>query len=463
MKNQSNDFQSYNIKIGSLNVCGLKRRLEYPDFTKYFENYDILCFMETMLDDNDIISLPGFSIISQPRKQKHFRKSGGLAVLIKDRFAEFCKHIGTTSDYILWLSLNKNLTNTEENVIIGVIYVPPTQSRFFNDEELTNLENEITSMCSSYKYVFITGDFNARTSHLNDFTHFDHFVSEMFEFDEDTVNFFDKTNYLDRLNIPLQRASKDTKINNARYWMIDICKNNNLFIINGRFGKDKGIGSATFRYKSVIDYTICTAESFDFLHEFEVIELDQLFSDGHTLLSWSLSANVTSSPVLTNKLSEGINFKWSDDANIQFNDSINMQEIHSLNENFLDIDLSATTPSSLSKTINEITDKIADVFMQAASKSLKRKRSPYKRRPFDKPWFGPACKIARKKYHRARNFYNQNKNNHTKNNLNINCKLYNQTMNKYINLYENEKTIKLRAMQTKNPKDYWKYLKKFKY
>lgn len=138
-KNQFNNSKSYNIKIASLNVCGLKRRLEYPDFTKYFENYDILCFMETMLDDSDIISLPGFSTISQPRKQKHLRKSGGLAVLIKDKFAEFCKHIDTTSDYILWLSLNKSLTNTEENVIIGVIYVPLIQSRVFNDEELANL------------------------------------------------------------------------------------------------------------------------------------------------------------------------------------------------------------------------------------------------------------------------------------------------------------------------------------
>ena len=233
MKNQSNDSQFYNIKLGSLNVCGLKRRLEYPDFTKYFENSDILCFMETMLDDSDIISLPGFRTISQPRKRKHFRKSGGLAVLIKDRSAEFCKHIDTTTDYISWLSLNKSLTNTEENVITGVIYVPPTQSKFFNDEELTNLENEIISMCSNYKHVFITGDFNARTSHLNGFT-------------------------------------------------------------------------------------ICTAESFYFLHEFEVKELDQLFSDGHTLLSWSLSANVTSSPVVINKLSEGINFKWSDDAKYNF-------------------------------------------------------------------------------------------------------------------------------------------------
>lgn len=129
-----------------------------------------------------------------------------------------------------------------------------------------------------------------------------------------------------------------------------------------------------------------------------------------------------------------------------------MQEIRSLNEKFLDIDLSATTPSSLSKTINEITGKISDIFMQAASKSLKQKRLPYNRRPFDKPWFGPACKIARKKYHRAKNIYKQNKNNRTKNDLNINCKLYKQTMNKYINLYKKEKTKNLELCRVKIPK-----------
>lgn len=265
--------------------------------------------METMVDDTDVISFPGFCAISQPRKQKYFRKSGGLAVLIKDRLSGFCKHLDTISDYVLWLSIDKSITNTDENIIIGITYVPPTQSRFFNDDELTNLENEITSMCSNHKYVFITGDFNARTSHLNDFTQLDQFVSDMFEFDEDTVNFFDKTNFLDRLSIPLQRASKDTKINNLGYWLIDICKNNNLFITNGRFGKDNGIGSATFRDKSVIDYTICTAESFDFLNEFEVLELDSLFSDGHSLLSWSLSGNVAVSSAPINKQTEPSSYK----------------------------------------------------------------------------------------------------------------------------------------------------------
>ena len=54
-------------------------------------------------------------------------------------------------------------------------------------------------------------------------------------------------------------------------------KNNNLFIVNGRFGKDKGIGTTTFREKSLIDYILCSAESFEILHVFEIAELDPVF------------------------------------------------------------------------------------------------------------------------------------------------------------------------------------------
>ena len=69
-----------------------------------------------------------------------------------------------------------------------------------------------------------------------------------------------------------------------------------------------------------------------------------------------------------------------------------------------------------------------------------------------------ACKIARKKYHRARNTYNLNKNNQTKKSIFFSIQ-YKLTMNNYIYKYRNVKINKLRTMQTKNPKDYWKYIK----
>ena len=106
------------------------------------------------------------------------------------------------------------------------------------------------------------------------------------------------------------------------------------------------------------------------------------------------------------------------------------------------------------ESINGITDGIAGIFIQAASKSLKQSKQPYKRRIFDKP----ACKIARKKYHRARNIYNGKKSAQAKNNLQTASKLYKKTMHIYINKHKTDKTNKLRNIQSKHPKDYWKYL-----
>ena len=120
------------------------------------------------------------------------------------------------------------------------------------------------SMCSSNKYVIISGDVNARTGKLTDYVKLDHYFSDMFDFDDEIANFINKTEMLENLNIPLTRSTTDTKTNNSGYWLIDLCKNNNLFIINGRVGKDKGFGLKTFRYTSTIDYTICTANCFRF-------------------------------------------------------------------------------------------------------------------------------------------------------------------------------------------------------
>ena len=132
----------------------------------------------------------------------------------------------------------------------------------FITKEIAVLENEIMSICSSHKFVTINGDINRRTSRMCDYTILDNFLSDLFEFDENTSNFFDKTEILEKFSIPLERVSKDSKTNNTGYWLIDTCKNNNLLIVNGRIGKDKCIGATTFRDKSVIDYTLCTAETF---------------------------------------------------------------------------------------------------------------------------------------------------------------------------------------------------------
>ena len=60
------------------------------------------------------------------------------------------------------------------------------------------------------------------------------------------------------MNIQIARKSQDKKKNNIDFKLMDICKNNNLTILNGRFGDDKNVGQTTFRDVSVIDYVIAS-------------------------------------------------------------------------------------------------------------------------------------------------------------------------------------------------------------
>ena len=45
----------------------------------------------------------------------------------------------------------------------------------------------------------------------------------MFEFDDSTAGFFDKTSVLETMNVPLDIVSKDHKTNTMGYWLIDTC------------------------------------------------------------------------------------------------------------------------------------------------------------------------------------------------------------------------------------------------
>ena len=78
----------------------------------------------------------------------------------------------------------------DEDIILGVIFVPPTQLKYFSDEDTLNLENEISSVCSNNRYVIITGDINAWTIKLKDYVIADIFLSDFFDFDDETIFFF---------------------------------------------------------------------------------------------------------------------------------------------------------------------------------------------------------------------------------------------------------------------------------
>ena len=93
------------------------------------------------------------------------------------------------------------------------------------------LEMEITDMCSKHQYVCLMGYFNGRTSILNDYLSADSFLTDIFDFDSQTENFFNSVANLENFSISRDRNSKDKKTNNNGHRLLEICKNNNLFIL----------------------------------------------------------------------------------------------------------------------------------------------------------------------------------------------------------------------------------------
>ena len=379
----------------------------------------MLCVTETKLDQTDVISVEGYSFFSQHRKQNYIRKSGGIGLFCKQNLAAKLSIIDTQTDYILWARLDKTLFNISEDLILGILYIPPSQSRFLNDDEFYDLETEITSMCSQSSFVCLTGDMNARTATLCDFIMADSFIADLFEFDQDTLRFYNQAEQLHTLNINKNRVSKDKHTNTNGYKLIEICINNNLFILNGRFGKDKMTGNFTFRKQSLIDYTICSFNCLTLLEDFEIIETDSLLSDGHSLLSWSINTYFKA-PEKHEETTHSTHKKWDSKLRDDFLNNISWEK---LNELYLNLE-----PSK--QSIDQTSLVISDIFFDAASRSFPLKKS---RKNSNKTFFGPKCRAARKHYHVARKRYNKFQTEHNRSQLIESSRKYKRTMNFYIN------------------------------
>ena len=74
---------------------------------------------------------------------------------------------------------------------------------------------------------------------------------------------------LDELNIDTNRKNVDKVKNRSGNNLLEICKTNNLFIVNGRIGDDKTeSGKLTCKNSSVVDYCICTCNFFTICLQF---------------------------------------------------------------------------------------------------------------------------------------------------------------------------------------------------
>ena len=140
-----------------------------------------------------------------------------------------------------------------------------------------------------HKYVLLTGDFNAGIQTLDNFLDADDFLARHFDFDASMQEFYNASSILPIVKMSRNRISNEKTTNNGGRLLLEVCKSSNLFILDDRCGKDKGIGSFTFKNLSIIGYSIGSSQFLKFVSDFEIVKLDSLYTNDHYLLCTTLN------------------------------------------------------------------------------------------------------------------------------------------------------------------------------
>ena len=147
----------------SINVCGLKKKLNTPEFVNLINSYDIVGIQETRLDDADNITIPGYTIVCQNRQNLSRYRSGGTAVIIRDTILPHVKFGKSDSKLIQFFTLQNTRTIMQDNIHFGLIYIPPAGSKYASTDPYLEIQTEIEKYCSSFDRIILFGDFNSRT------------------------------------------------------------------------------------------------------------------------------------------------------------------------------------------------------------------------------------------------------------------------------------------------------------
>ena len=251
------------------------------------------------------------------------------------------------------------------------------------------------------------------------------------------------------------RTSKDKTVNNEGNILLETCKSNNLFILNGRCGKVKNVGAFTFKQCSVIDYIIVLSQALKFVCHFQIQELDSLYTDGHALLQTALKfKNIQRNMPHDKQKSPQPRSQWKNDKKTDFVINLDSHKLDELSS-YLE-QVQRNTENITKDNINDICSKI---FIDSADKSFPGQSS---RNNDDntthKRWFGAQCKSARKKYHHARRINRLTPSSINKQSLKEASQQYKRTMNFHINEFNRDTQEKLRKLKTDSPKDFWKLI-----
>ena len=234
------------------------------------------------------LRLEGFNCFTCPRpkcNKKAKRNSGGVCVYYKEKFFGNITLEKLNDKGIIWIKLNKSFLGYENDIFICSCYIPPEDSTVYKqpnsplfDYDFFEQLSSDTRYYSQFGEVLITGDLNSRTANKLDI-----------------IQNINLDRYIDMPlcevpvdNLPI-RSSYDSHCNAFGNRLLTLCKENGVFIVNGRKeqGKFTCFNNTSSKIAaSVVDYVIVNFNIFELISYFEILDINE-FSD-HCPVKFSL-------------------------------------------------------------------------------------------------------------------------------------------------------------------------------
>ena len=187
--------------------------------------FHIICLQETWAKE-ETLNFQGYTVYSTVKSTKSKRDQAGVSVLIKDQYQDFVTPIHSVSPNIIWCRLDKQLLGLQSDIYLAAVYLPPLQSQRKTMEDVTSILEQEIHKYSTQGQILLLGDFNARTSTLNDFI------------ENDADDFLTMNNtYIQDKHFP-KRNNADYTVNKVGGEILRLCIGNRLRILNGRLTGD---------------------------------------------------------------------------------------------------------------------------------------------------------------------------------------------------------------------------------
>lgn len=441
------------LSISSQNIQGsIEKKIQFEDILSFVEKNDVVCFQETWLTEANVFNIPGYSIFKSNRLKSKRKKqgSGGVAIVYKSYLSKGIQKINSGNSDLLWVKFNKNFFGMTCDLYLCNCYIPPQNSKFHENLEMgyfDTLKDEL-ALYSKLGEVMLCGDFNARVGSLQETFY-------------DVENELDKKNCIDNSNLAFPYRFNDDKIvNSFGKKLIKFLNETNLIIVNGRKLGDSAGNKTCYKYNgsSTVDYFISTYSLYSKI--INVTVNNQTWYSDHSPITCklSISRNIDTGIPIGVKLEQVKRYKYASPFSENYKMLLNSDEIHA---KFSDIEKSNVTCS------DRALQCFKNIIYEVADKTLPVKIVTDKRQKLKKP-IEVELGEDYKELKQAKNAFTTAKRNLDNEKSNTNRRMLfitarkNYRKIKYLVFNKNkEKALyKLANIESKDPKKFWKIVKK---